>query len=741
MAFSFLSRSASSRKSIISTRLHRHRKLHVETLELRALLAAVVGGVSDDGDRGDGRPPFEMIVNGNETTEYPSVGMIGEAFGGYCTGTLIAPRFVLSAAHCAEGVGQTAGRFFTDDGAVYATSRIYIHPGYQPFLLGTDEADDIAIYQLNREVVGITPSPFLKRPPVVGEMLTMVGYGAGGTAANGHDGTFGTKRVGFTPIDKVSQRLIEWDYDDPAESNTAPGDSGGPAFVMEGDVLTVAGVVSGGFQPNAGLGDHSFDTRVDYYQDWIEGIIGSVVVSVVASDAVAAETLAAEPVNTGEFTISIPKAQTRNVIVSYQLSGTARNGTDFQSLSGTAIILAGTRQTKILVRPIDDNLVEGTETVRLTIVEGSGYSIDLGSAVVSILDNESPNLPVVSVSVPDNTARETLLGQTVDRGVFRIERSGPQQLPMEVAYSIGGTATNGVDYQALSGVVVIPAGQGSTTIHVLPIDDAVYEGAETVILALRPRTNYVVHSELKDGRVTILDNDPQNASANDHFEKRVLVSGTTVNVVGNNSLATRQAGEPNILNVSGGKSVWWTWQAPETGAYNVFTTGSSFDTTLGVYRGFDYKALTTVAVNDDENFQAGVFTSRVRINATAGFWYQILVDGYAGASGHIRLRINKSTDGRIFAPPGSSGNKVAPSDLVTGGSNAISPTSGIGPSRLTTPVFNDRTTPSNLNPFSSLVTSQNPALLAPVSISSRNLQAVDSVFGTLSNEVLRNPLS
>jgi len=69
---------------------------------------------------------------------------------------------------------------------------------------------------------------------------------------------------------------------------------------------------------------------------------------------------------------------------------------------------------------------------------------------------------------------------------FTVRRSGGTNDPLRVFYSIGGTASNGVDYEELPGVVTIPAGRRAAHIVVTPIDDTLSEGIETVVLRLRP---------------------------------------------------------------------------------------------------------------------------------------------------------------------------------------------------------------------------------------------------------------
>jgi len=237
----------------------------VEQLEARTLLsvshayARIINGEVLGPPRG-GPDPF------------PSVGIVGDELGGFCSGTLIGPRQVLTAAHCLDGLDPRDGRF-TVGGDTYLASEIYVHPNYRPWRLGTDAANDIGIMVLERAVEGIAPSRINRRPPRLGQTLILVGYGAGGTGLSGHDYSFGTKRVGRTPLEGISRRILRWRFDNNSESNTAPGDSGGPAFIERNGRYFIAGITSGGTRADAAIGDRSFDTRVDAYRSWIDSIL------------------------------------------------------------------------------------------------------------------------------------------------------------------------------------------------------------------------------------------------------------------------------------------------------------------------------------------------------------------------------------------------------------------------------------------------------------------------------------
>ena len=54
---------------------------------------------------------------------------------------------------------------------------------------------------------------------------------------------------------------------------------------------------------------------------------------------------------------------------------------------------------------------------------------------------------------------------------FHVVRSGSTEAELTVHYAVDGTAENGVDYEELSGVLTIPAGDRSAVITVVPIDD------------------------------------------------------------------------------------------------------------------------------------------------------------------------------------------------------------------------------------------------------------------------------
>ncbi len=130
-----------------------------------------------------------------------------------------------------------------------------------------------------------------------------------------------------------------------------------------------------------------------------------------------------------------------------------------------------------------------------------------------------------------------------------------------------------------------------------------------------------------------------SAAGNDNFANRFQLAQAGSGILSSdNTLATRENGEPVILPGNpGGKSIWFRWNPTTTGVVTFTTAGSTFDTMMGVYTGTSVSGLTREpsAVSDDDS--GGFLTSKVSFNAAVGQEYEIVVDGNHGASGHVIL--------------------------------------------------------------------------------------------------------
>jgi len=255
-------------------------------------------------------------------------------------------------------------------------------------------------------------------------------------------------------------------------------------------------------------------------------------VTVAASDANASET-GPDP---GTFTVSRTGDTTAGLTVHYSLGGTAVNGTDYTSLSGSLTIPAGATSATVTVTPIDDTAVEGDETVILTVSADAAYTVGSpNSATITIADNDQtpPPIPTVTVVATDASGSEGGPGT----GTFTISRTSGGSSTLTVNYSLGGTAANGIDYQSLPGSVTIASGATSATVTVTPIDDTAVEGNETVILTVSADAAYTVGSP-NSATVTIADNDLSPPPA------------PTVTVAATDANASEKGPDPGTFTIS-----------------------------------------------------------------------------------------------------------------------------------------------------------------------------------------------
>ena len=73
-----------------------------------------------------------------------------------------------------------------------------------------------------------------------------------------------------------------------------------------------------------------------------------------------------------------------------------------------------------------------------------------------------------------------------------VSREGDTSAPLVVSYRVGGTATNGVDYELLPGTLEIPARKNAAKLLVKPRRDGTVEAPETIEIELLPGEGYSV---------------------------------------------------------------------------------------------------------------------------------------------------------------------------------------------------------------------------------------------------------
>jgi secreted trypsin-like serine protease len=210
---------------------------------------------------------WNYIIGGAPETGYPAVGAFLEEGRWFCTGTVIAPNVVLTAAHCLSEYQSAAGlEFFLgsdanepDSGRRIALASLHVHPDYAQ----TDNAD-IAIAILSEDA-DVTPMPVRLEAlddSVVGERATFVGFGFTVRDVSG-----GVKYAADIPLSVINEYFVG--YNTPGV-NTCQGDSGGPAFLDFGNGETVIGVTSYG---DALCEADGYNTRTDVFADFVSAFL------------------------------------------------------------------------------------------------------------------------------------------------------------------------------------------------------------------------------------------------------------------------------------------------------------------------------------------------------------------------------------------------------------------------------------------------------------------------------------
>ncbi len=167
---------------------------------------------------------------------------------------------------------------------------------------------------------------------------------------------------------------------------------------------------------------------------------------------------------------------TQPLRIPIRLGGTATLDQDYTIDTAEVTLPVGADAARVTLRVLDDRYVEGNESIEVSLGAGSGYSIstDTATATVTVVDND---LALVGV-----TAVDTVLDENDTDGGARVtfQRSGDRESPLEIDYLVTGSAEPGVDYVALPGRIVIPAGQATASLIVTPLDDTLFEGDETI---------------------------------------------------------------------------------------------------------------------------------------------------------------------------------------------------------------------------------------------------------------------
>ncbi len=155
---------------------------------------------------------------------------------------------------------------------------------------------------------------------------------------------------------------------------------------------------------------------------------------------------AAEPDVSGAFTISRTGSTAASLTVNLAVSGTATAGSDYQPLATSVVIPAGASSTVLTVMPIDDAIIESTESVELSLAFGGSYLIgSAAGASLMLADNDfaAPG-PVISLrrSGPTMIVSWNSVPGTVYRMHYKNSMTDANWIPLGSPVTATGTSAS-----------------------------------------------------------------------------------------------------------------------------------------------------------------------------------------------------------------------------------------------------------------------------------------------------------
>lgn len=348
-----------------------------------------------------------MIIGGEDAEEdvHPfQVGLMIKSISDdfqaqFCGGTLVAERFVVTAAHCSENISSPAdqvqvlvgARRLDGSGQRVDVARVTLHPSYNP-----ETADyDVAVWELARPVSGIDFATIASTQPTTpGTFLRVTGWGSYTWPKPVYPMDLQQVDVPYIPTvggscslsSGITPRMI---CAGKAGQDACRADSGGPLTIDRGQGFTeLVGIVSWG--RGCALPDYP-----GIYVNVAESSINRFIRNIVSEVPPTIEFQnAAYSVNEGarRVTLTLERTTTAGTAtVRYAtVNGSARAKSDFKAASGTVTFRPGQWQATVSITIVNDRRREGQEEFSVALSRpSSGWTLGGGgSATVTIIDDD-----------------------------------------------------------------------------------------------------------------------------------------------------------------------------------------------------------------------------------------------------------------------------------------------------------------------------------------------------------------
>jgi len=228
----------------------------------------------------------EKIVGGVEATPHEFPWQVGLFFNGYfCGGSIISEKYILTAAHCADGVYSHevvigAHEIRDSSNTIINAYGPTVHPEWDSFSL----SNDLAILELETEIDwaefgdNASPNCLASSGDFSGQTALVSGWGLDSDSASSISPVL---RKVEAPVMSQSECESYWGnlnegivcINTEGGHSSCNGDSGGPLSIP-GSVYEQIGIVSFGSAAGCEIGAPAGFSEVAKYIDWISSVTG-----------------------------------------------------------------------------------------------------------------------------------------------------------------------------------------------------------------------------------------------------------------------------------------------------------------------------------------------------------------------------------------------------------------------------------------------------------------------------------
>jgi len=201
--------------------------------------------------------------------------------------------------------------------------------------------------------------------------------------------------------------------------------------------------------------------------------------------------------------VTLSEAIDNDVIVFYELNGTATSGNDHNLTSGSITIPANQTFSNIEFNITDDNDCEPDETIVITLETPTNADLGTKTSCTITLLNDSNDCPKPTVNIECQP-----IEIEEDEGLVSIKVTLSESIDEDVniSYIVDGTAISGVDHNLTNGIITIFSNQTIANKSFYITDDNQYEQEETIIISLEKPNNADLGSNVSC-HINILESD------------------------------------------------------------------------------------------------------------------------------------------------------------------------------------------------------------------------------------------